>query len=388
MEQTNKEASLNHIRDILHDVRDTCKRFDLSADRPLSENDLELIRELIRHTPNIILLLTKTDLLLPEQQQEVLHALNANRDFEFRRILRHKTQFLVRSCLSYLDVAMPESIKERVVGYILERKCRDGGFCFYRLEEPNGADTYFSLAVLELLNISFRDPGTINYLKDVQHGDGGYESIPSAFYALKGLVLFSENPRHDPAGYIMRNLKSLKISTDQLPTGNTSVFKPIMLLIDLCRTLDYGINGALKDRIARLILRFQNADKGFGALQSTLIDTVIALKILKWLNCPIHELQAESFVKECEIPFCGFTNIPGTSLSFMEYVHAGIYISFLLSEKPRYLRQCEDFIRSCQKNNGGFSRSVQGSIATLEDTYYAIHGLTLLFMWESRYGML
>lgn len=32
----------------------------VSADRPLSENDINLIRELARHTPNIILLLTKT----------------------------------------------------------------------------------------------------------------------------------------------------------------------------------------------------------------------------------------------------------------------------------------------------------------------------------------
>ena len=41
----------------------------ISSDRPLSENDVQLIRELTRHTPNIVLLLTKTDLLSPEPLQ-------------------------------------------------------------------------------------------------------------------------------------------------------------------------------------------------------------------------------------------------------------------------------------------------------------------------------
>jgi GTP-binding protein EngB required for normal cell division len=121
----------------------------VSSDRPLSEHDLELIRELTRHTPNIILLLTKADLLSPEQQQEViqffretlrrelnrdlpvylystrqgtqrykqivemeiLDRLAVNRDFEFKRILQHKTQSLARSCLNYLDIALKTSLQ-------------------------------------------------------------------------------------------------------------------------------------------------------------------------------------------------------------------------------------------------------------------------------------
>ena len=124
----------------------------VSSDRPLSEHDLELIRELTRHTPNIILLLTKADLLSAEQQQEVteffkqtlqrelnrdlpvylystrsgteryrqlvesqiLHKLTVNRDFEFRRILKHKAHALVKGCLSYLDIALKASLQADV----------------------------------------------------------------------------------------------------------------------------------------------------------------------------------------------------------------------------------------------------------------------------------
>jgi GTP-binding protein EngB required for normal cell division len=116
----------------------------VSSDRPLSENDLNLIRELTGHTPNIILLLTKADLLSPAQQKEVIaffsetlerelkrtlpvylysikdqsddyrriierdvfQAICANRDEEFLRILNHKTRSLAASCLGYLRIAL------------------------------------------------------------------------------------------------------------------------------------------------------------------------------------------------------------------------------------------------------------------------------------------
>jgi GTP-binding protein EngB required for normal cell division len=119
----------------------------VSSDRPLSQNDLELIRELTSHTPNIILLLTKCDLLSPDQQKEVLYffketlqrelhrdmpvymystvkqaddyrqrveneilkSMTDNRDFEFLRILRYKVLSLSQSALSYLKIALKSS---------------------------------------------------------------------------------------------------------------------------------------------------------------------------------------------------------------------------------------------------------------------------------------
>jgi GTP-binding protein EngB required for normal cell division len=44
----------------------------ISSDAPLSERDLELLEELHRHTPKIVLLLTKADLLTESQRAEVL----------------------------------------------------------------------------------------------------------------------------------------------------------------------------------------------------------------------------------------------------------------------------------------------------------------------------
>ncbi len=137
----------------------------ISSDRPLSENDLHLIRDLVRHTPNVALLLTKSDLLTRDQQDEVvnffqltlerefnrtlpiflystksdaegyrrrlntevLFKLSTDRDFEFRRILTHKTRGLAGSCLGYLDIALKtalqaDSDKEQLRAQVLDEK--------------------------------------------------------------------------------------------------------------------------------------------------------------------------------------------------------------------------------------------------------------------------
>lgn len=121
----------------------------VSADRPLSDNDVQLIRELTQYTPRIVLLLTKADLLTPPQQEEVVRffedtlkrelnrefpiflystktdtvkfrqrleaelffKLALNRDFEFRKILQHKTHSVIRGCLGYLELALKTSLQ-------------------------------------------------------------------------------------------------------------------------------------------------------------------------------------------------------------------------------------------------------------------------------------
>ena len=121
----------------------------VSSDRPLSQHDLELIRELTSHTPNIILLLTKVDILSADQQKEVMNffretlqrelhrilpvylystksntdehkerieqdifqTISANRDFEFLRILRYKTLSLSQSTLDYLNIALKTAMQ-------------------------------------------------------------------------------------------------------------------------------------------------------------------------------------------------------------------------------------------------------------------------------------
>lgn len=120
----------------------------ISADRPLSEHDIDLIEDLLRLTPRIVLLLTKADLLTSTQQTEVvqffqqtlkrelgrelpiflfstrsqtdlyreriengiLFKISLNRNLELNRIVNHKTRTLLKGCLAYLDIALKTSI--------------------------------------------------------------------------------------------------------------------------------------------------------------------------------------------------------------------------------------------------------------------------------------
>lgn len=58
----------------------------ISDDRPLSEHNFELIHELTCHTPNI-LLLTKADLISPDQQKEVIQFFKQTLQSELNRDL-------------------------------------------------------------------------------------------------------------------------------------------------------------------------------------------------------------------------------------------------------------------------------------------------------------
>jgi GTP-binding protein EngB required for normal cell division len=125
-----------------------CAIVTISSDRPLSENDLNLIQELMDYTPRVVLLLSKVDLLSEEQQHQVvkffkdtlkrefnkefqiltystvkeaqlykrfldhlLLPLSTNRDAEFRGIAHHKLRSLAKMCISYLGVALKTSMQ-------------------------------------------------------------------------------------------------------------------------------------------------------------------------------------------------------------------------------------------------------------------------------------
>jgi len=119
----------------------------VSAERPLAENDVQLIRELLRYTPRIVLMITKVDLITPEQRQEIIKffqetlnrelnrefpiflysnregmekfkhrldmelllPLTTNRDREFRSIVKHKIKSLAHATRDYLEVALRTS---------------------------------------------------------------------------------------------------------------------------------------------------------------------------------------------------------------------------------------------------------------------------------------
>ncbi len=269
-------------------------------------------------------------------------------------------------------------LKDRVLRYVMERRCREGGFCFYKLKEPNGLDTCSALSVLNLLDVSFRDGKTVSYLQGMQNDDGSYDSVFMAYYALKSLRLAGGESRHDPWPYIQKHIQQDRLDAEKLPAEITSVYKRMAFLVDLYVRFSKNRDPLTEKNLQDFVLSFYNEDRGFGFRQSTLGETSRALRMLTWLNYPVQKISVLDFIRQCETPACGFTDIPDTSLSYLEYIHAGAVAAFLTGYRIRYLDQCRDFIRSCQNRTGGFSRVMHGGIATLEDTFYAVQALKLL----------
>lgn len=267
--------------------------------------------------------------------------------------------------------------RKAVIDYIMQRRCQQaGGYCFYRLEEPNGSDTFYALATLCLLDFPCRDEKTIRYLKGMQAADGSFESIFAAFYALKSLRLLNENTPYNPVQYVLRHIRIHHI--ENLPAEVASIFESLYLLSEICELLGIELDEDWRKKIVRFVRRYGNDDHGFGHPCSTLVETDQALTILDRLSCPVERTAIAHFIGKCEDPIYGFVNMPGTSPSFLEYVHSGVGASHRLSHDPLYRDQCIEFILACRNGTGGFSRTTNAGIATIENTYLAVHALALL----------
>lgn len=134
--------------------------FVISADRPLSEGDILILKELDQHTSEIIILLSKVDLLSVKETDDVvkfirdqirqhlnkevrifpfsnrpgfeshrmilrdflLHSLAGSRGERLSEIINHKFMSLLSKCRDYLDLALSLSVSEQTARQDLTRK--------------------------------------------------------------------------------------------------------------------------------------------------------------------------------------------------------------------------------------------------------------------------
>jgi hypothetical protein len=96
----------------------------------------------------------------------------------------------------------------QLVGYINSTRSDDGGYCFYRLNESNAADTFYAVYVLTALNRPVPEPElTADFLKQRQRSDGSFQSIYFADYVLRTLDLLRVPPLFDPKDFLHSHLE-------------------------------------------------------------------------------------------------------------------------------------------------------------------------------------
>ncbi len=111
-----------------------CAIVTISSDRPLSENDLDLIRELMDYTPRVVLLLSKADLLSEEQQHQVVSFFKAtlkkelNKDFQTLTYSTIKDtqlykRFWINCSFHYRQTAMLSFAEYLIIRCVLLPEC-------------------------------------------------------------------------------------------------------------------------------------------------------------------------------------------------------------------------------------------------------------------------
>lgn len=264
-------------------------------------------------------------------------------------------------------------ITSSCIEYIAERRCQGGGYCFYRLNEPNPADTFFALDTLRLLRAVPEDSATINWLLGRQGEDGRYHSLESGYYVLSSLAVLGLKPVHDPRPW----LSSIPLST---PVDGTRSVESTSLLarpyhvLQLCQALGICPPPAVRTAILNAVRACRHQDGGYGGGQSTLVETHHALAIAAALGGPSPGSRA--FLTRCLHPTYGYVNLPGVVPAYLEHVAAGVGVARILRVPPA--ESAGTFVRRCRRENGGFGRSVFGGTATLEQTWYAVRTLDAL----------
>lgn len=263
-----------------------------------------------------------------------------------------------------------------IVRYVQERRCPSGGYCFYRLDEPNAGDTFHALQVLSLLGEKVRDEETVTFLQGLQQPDGSYSSHAAALFTGRGLQILGAAPLYDVAPFISCSIRCISPETQVIE--RFSLFDPLYTWISLFLLHHIPFPEEWNAQITKTILQFQGETGGFGFPVTTLQDTWQAAEILIVLGYRRENLGINRFVWSCEDPEFGYLRRPGSRPAYLEHLYAGLRISALLGTAPRYAGACKAFIDQCAHHSGGFVRSVFGGSPNLELTARAVESLAIL----------
>lgn len=261
--------------------------------------------------------------------------------------------------------------QETTIRYITERRCESGGYCFYRLDEPNAGDTFYALASLAMMDaLPQDDEATQTYLHSFQRPDGSFPNVNVGHAVIRSLALLHERPAINLSDWILTAMTAPGDTTR--PVESMSLFEPLFQLVNLCRLLKIPIPPREKDVLIRAVLGYRRPDTGFGQSYSSMIETSHALAILAALDNETVAQPSIRFLHLCEDPDYGFLQVPNTRPPFLEHIHAGVLACSMIGYRSPVLEPCGDFIRKCFRENGGYVRSVFGGSATLENTYLAL----------------
>jgi len=263
---------------------------------------------------------------------------------------------------------------KRVLEYVTARQNPDGGYNFCQGVESGAQDTYYALAIFDLLDFPAPNiEATVRWLREFPA-----DNIYGYFYVAKGLILGGGQV----GDMLVSRVLALRRSHGGFGEIDVDVeayseFESTYMATEILKGLHVSFD---PEPTIQWLLRHLNADGGFGARgYSNLVSMFHAVASLDNLGYSVKQLgNTLHFVRSCEKPRGGFTVVPNVTLPYLQDIYSGVLILNLMGEKCAYPEETKELVLGLQNSNGGFRRSIELGISTFEDTYYALNVLRRL----------
>ena len=271
----------------------------------------------------------------------------------------------------------------QLVEYVESTRSDDGGYCFYRLNESNAADTFYAVYVLNALNRSVPEPElTADFLQQRQDSDGSFQSVYSADYVLRALDLLGVPPLFDPNDFLHSQLKrTLGIVSQPYYELSNSFLQSLGRAVAILAFRHEEPSPAVKSEVVAAVRDYKRFEGGFGVDHASIYSTYNAVQALSFSPSDCLAGVAK-WIRRCEWKAGGFSQTPANTPNYLDEIHRGLFIMRAVNERPRYPQETAKFIGQLQNANGGFRRAADSGISSLESAYYALKALMGLTYWE------
>ena len=271
----------------------------------------------------------------------------------------------------------------QLVEYVESTRSDDGGYCYYRLNESNAADTFYAVYVLTALNRPVPEPElTADFLQQHQGSDDSFQSIYSADYVLRALYLLGVPPLFDPNDFLQSQLEgTLSIASQPYYELSNSFLASLGKAVAILALRHDEPSPAVKTEVVEAVRPYKRPEGGFGVDHASVYSTYNAVQALSF-SLSDSPAGVSQWIRRCEWKTGGFSQTPVNTPNYLDEIHRGLSIMRAVNERPRYPQETATFIGRLQNANGGFRRAADSGISSLENAYYALKALVELSYWK------
>ncbi len=271
----------------------------------------------------------------------------------------------------------------QLVEYVESTRSDDGGYCYYRLNESNAADTFYAVYVLTALNRPVPEPElTADFLQQHQGSDDSFQSIYSADYVLRALDLLGVPPPFDPNDFLQSQLEgTLSIASQPYYELSNSFLASLGKAVAILALRHDEPSPAVKTEVVEAVRPYKRPEGGFGVDHASVYSTYNAVQALSF-SLSDSPAGVSQWIRRCEWKKGGFSQTPVNTPNYLDEIHRGLSIMRAVNERPRYPQETATFIGRLQNANGGFRRAADSGISSLENAYYALKALVELSYWK------